>query len=365
MAAGFSLSLYPFVYKAQFNGQGWIDEIQEKPHRSPEEESAMGQSDRASLLASRNSFPDLPLINYTTQYGMGCFEGLKAFPQKDGSLKLFRPDANAERFYNSMEGLRMPAFPKDKFVQACVEIVRANARLGFRPQYKSEWEKNHFVSADSIYIRPFSYSEGGIGVNLSVNPYVVIAATPVGSYFDPDASSKAVTTDRVRATPRGTGWIKCTANYVIPTLAKREAIDAGYMEAIFLDAQHQTYIEEGSSCNFFVLLKNGKLVTPAVEDRVLNGINRRSIMILAAERGITVEERPLNIEEVLADAVECFVTGTAAGVSFIESVTHKGRTAVFNKGKMGPLTEDLLTTLKGIQYGAVPDKHGWMVGVEL
>jgi branched-chain amino acid aminotransferase len=379
MAAGFSLNLYPFVYKARFDGQGWHRELEEKPHRSPEEESGLSPGDRGAMVALRNSFPDLPLINYTTQYGMGCFEGLKAYPQKNGSLKVFRPDANADRFYNSMAGLMMPPFPKDQFVAGVLETVRANASIGFRPSYDPTWEKNDFITADSVYLRPFSYSEGGIGLNLSSFPWVIIAATPVGSYFDPDASSKALVTDMIRANSRGTGWIKCAANYVIPTLAKKRAMAQGYMEAVFLDAATGKYIEEGSSCNFFALLKSGVLVTPAVEDRILNGINRQSIIVLARELGVTVEERGLSLEEVMSEGVECFVTGTAAGVSFLDSLTvgettgnqsgmasngDRPRTKVFNNGKMGELTRTLLVTLKGIQYGSVADTHGWMVDIE-
>ena len=364
MAAGFSLSVYPFVYKAKCSSERWTEVFEEKNHQSPQEEAKLSAQEREALLAERNSFPDLPLINYTSQYGMGCFEGLKAYPQKDGSLKLFRPQANAARFKNSMLGLKMPGFPEDMFVRAVLDTVAKNAAIGFRPYYQAEWEKDNFVTADSVYLRPFTLSEGGIGLNLSSSPWVVVAATPVGSYFDPKANSKAVTTDRVRATARGTGWIKCNANYVIPTLAKKEAIAAGYMEAVFLDAREGKYIEEGSSCNFFAYLKNGTLVTPAVEDRILNGINRQSVITLARDKGVPVEERPLSIEEVLSEGKECFVTGTAAGVSFLESLTHGDRTAIFNGGKIGDLSLDLLVTLKGIQYGAIEDRYGWMVPTE-
>lgn len=363
MAAGFSLQVYPFVYAARYRDGGWDEEMQEKPHRSAQEEAAMAPEELTDLLASRNSFPDFPLINYTGQYGMGCFEGLKAYPQPDGSLKVFRPEANADRFYKSMEGLKMPPFPRGTFVDAVLATVGNNAAAGFRPEYDPAWEKNNFIEATAVYLRPFTWSEGGIGLNLSHSPSVIIAATPVGSYFDPDANSKALVTDRIRATSRGTGWIKCNANYVIPTLAKKEAIARGYMEAVFLDAREQRFIEEGSSCNFFALLKDGTLVTPAVEDRILNGINRQSVLTLAKDMGVKTEERQLDVAEVLDKGVECFVTGTAAGVSYLESLTHGSRTTVFGNGKIGELTLALLTRLKGIQYGKEPDKYGWMVDV--
>ena len=365
MASGFTLSIYPWVYIAQHQEKNsWTESYIEKPHKTPAEEAAMTEDDRQLLLAKRNSFPELPLVNYTTQYGMGCFEGLKAFPQPDGNLSIFRPDENAKRMRKSMEGLLMPAYPEKLFVDAVVTLVKRNFDLGFAPAYEKTWEAEHFLSAMSVYIRPFSYSEPGIGLNLSKKPWVVMATTPVGSYFDPDLPAKAITTDKVRATPGGTGWIKCDANYVIPTLVKKQMEAKGYMEAIFLDSVEQRYVEEGSSCNIFFYLKNGTLVTPALEDRVLPGINRKTVLQLARDMGVKTEERRISIDEAMADAAECFVTGTAAGVSYIESIEHKGKTSVFAGGKMGELTTQLLHTLKGIQYGAVKDTHGWMVPVK-
>ena len=364
MATAFSLAMYPWVYKAKYEHDGsWSEQYDEKPHKTPEEEAALPQDERTAVLAGRNSFPELPLVNYTTQYGMGCFEGLKAFPQKDGSLKIFRPDENGVRMARSMEGLMMPAYPADLFVEACVEVTRRNQKLGFQPAYDPEWEKDDFANGHSVYIRPFSYSEPGIGLNLSSYPWVVIIETEVGSYFDPDADARAITTDRVRATPGGTGWIKCDANYVIPTITKKQVQKKGYMEAIFLDSTEKTYVEEGSSCNIFFLLSGGTLVTPSLEDTVLPGINRKSVVDLARSKGVKVEERRVPISEVMEDAVECFVTGTAAGVSYIQSIEHEGTTRVFREGRVGELTHELRATLKGIQYGTVEDGFGWMVPV--
>jgi branched-chain amino acid aminotransferase len=357
----FSLNSYPIVYRAQF-ASDWTDEWIEKPHRTPAEETRLPDAEREALAASRNFYTDMPLVGYTSQYGLACFEGLKALPQKDGGLALFRPDRNAARFNRSMQGLLMPGFPEKTFTDACVEIVRRNAALGFRPQYKAEWEKDSFATADSVYIRPFSYSEGGIGVAPSKHPWVMVITTPVSAYFS-GGSSKAVTTDRVRATPHGTGWIKAASNYVISTLAKHEANAAGYMECVFLDAKEGKYLEEGSSCNIFVRLKSGELVTPELGDTILPGITRASVIELARDRGVKVSERRISIDEALDQGAECFVTGTAAGVTPIESLTHKGKTSVFNGGKVGELSADLRDALKGIQYGKLPDTKGWMVRV--
>ena len=132
------------------------------------------------------------------------------------------------------------------------------------------------------------------------------------------------------------------------------------MEAVFLDAKEHTYFEEGSSCNIFFVMKEGTLVTPSLEDTILPGITRRSVLVLAAERGLRIEERRVSVKEVFANAKECFVSGTAAGITSIESLTHEGKEAVFCGRAMGETTCVLLKALKGIQYGALPDTHGWM-----
>jgi branched-chain amino acid aminotransferase len=260
-----------------------------------------------------------------------------------------------------MKGLLMPGFPEELFVRACLEVTARNAAIGFTPAYRPEWEEGGFARAEAVYLRPFSYAESGIGVGISERPSVFIVANPVGSYFKPGSSS-AVTTERVRATPKGTGWIKADSNYVISALAKKEAENAGFMEVLFLDAAERRFVEEGSSCNAFFYLKSGELVTPELGDTVLPGITRKSVIELARAHGVKVSERKITIQKVLSDAKEAFFTGTAAGVTFVESVTHLGKKASFGD-KAGELTAKLGRELKGIQYGAVADTRGWMTKV--
>jgi branched-chain amino acid aminotransferase len=359
---GFTLNTYPVTYRAKFSDGNWSSEYIEKPHKTPEEEAAMSESDLAKLQDARNCYADMPLVSYTSQYGLACFEGLKALPQKDGGLAIFRPDKNAARFYRSMEGLCMPPFPEKYFLEACTETVKRNAKLGFFPHYNSDWEKDSFMTADSVYIRPFTMSEGGIGVNLSSKPWVYVVNTPVSAYFS-SSSSDAVVSDKIRATPNGTGWIKACSNYVISALAKSEALKAGFMECVFLDAVHRKYIEEGSSCNIFFYLKSGELVTPELGDTILPGITRASIIEIARDKGIKVSERQISIDEVMEEANECFVSGTAAGATPITSLTYQGKKAAFNGGKVGGLSADIRDTIKGIQYGTLPDTKNWMVKV--
>jgi len=356
----FSLNTYPITYRSKFSSGKWSGEYLEKPHKTPEEEAALSADERAELENSRNYYGDMPLVNYTSQYGLACFEGLKALPQKNGGLAIFRLDQNAARFYRSMEGMYMPPFPKETFIASCVETVKRNAALGFTVRYNSEWEKNSFITADSIYIRPFTISESGIGVNLSHEPYVMVINTPVSAYFS-DTNSDAVVSNRIRATPNGTGWIKACSNYVISALAKSEALKAGYMECVFLDAVDRKYIEEGSSCNIFFYLKSGELVTPQLGDTILPGITRASIIELAHDRGINTSERKISIDEALEETKECFVSGTAAGATPITSLTYQGKKTLFNDGKVGAFTAEIRDTIKGIQYGILPDTKGWLM----
>ena len=362
MSKGFSLNMYPWIYIAKFSDTKWSEKYVEQPHKTPEEEASMSEEAMAELLLKRNSMPGIPVITYTSQYGMGCFEGLKAFPQPDGSLKIFRPDENGKRFKNSMEGLYMPGFPVEKFVESVKTVIRKNAELGFAPKYEKAWEKDNFLSGTAIYLRPFTLTEPGIGVNISSSPWVITVATPVGAYFD-SGSSGATTTDRVRSNKKGTGNLKSNSNYVISALAKHEAIQAGFMEAVFLDAEEKKYLEEGSSSNIFCYLKNGTLVTPNLGDTILPGVTRRSILKLASDMGIKTEERKISIDEAMGDSLEMFVSGTAAGITFIDSMHHNGKKVIFNNGKMGDIATKLLAKLKGIQYGKEEDKYGWMFKV--
>ncbi|MCL2705924.1 MAG: branched-chain-amino-acid transaminase [Spirochaetaceae bacterium] len=362
MAKSFSLNMYPWIYIAKFSDNRWMEKYVEQPHKTPEEEVSMSEEDMMELLLKRNTIPGIPVITYTSQYGMGCFEGLKAFPQPNGSIKIFRPDENGKRFKASMEGVYMPGFPVEKFVESVKSVIRKNAEIGFTTKYDKAWEKDNFLSGTAMYLRPFAITEPGIGVNISSSPWVITVATPVGAYFE-SGSSGAVTTERVRANSKGTGCLKVNSNYVISACAKHEAMQAGFMEAVFLDAEEKKYLEEGSSSNIFCYLKNGTLVTPNLGDTILPGITRKSILKLAQDMGIKTEERKISIDEAMADSLEMFVSGTAAGIAFIDSMQHKGKKVIFNNGKMGNVATKLLAKLKGIQYGKEEDKYGWMFEV--
>lgn len=357
----FNLEMYPITYIARYDSKTgtWNEQWLEADTIPYDTLCKMPEAERQAVFANRNQL-HIPAVSYTSQYGYGCFEGMKAYPRKDGKISIFRPDRNAKRFADSMRGLYCPPFPEDKYVEASLEFIRKNAALGYVPAYNPEWEKNNFASASAVYMRPYMNSEAAIGVGIAREPYVVICATSVSSYFK-GGNTKAVTTKRIRATPHGTGCIKCASNYVISALAKKEAEDAGYMEVVYLDAVEHTFIQEGSSCNIFFLMHDGTLVTPELGDTILPGITRASVIELAQQNGITVEERPVSITEVMSSAAECFVTGTAAGITPIESLTHEGTERVFNNRNPGETGEKLQKILKGTQYGALTDTNNWSV----
>ena len=357
----FNLEMYPISYLAQYDAttKTWNEKWIEADSIPYKELLHMEENQRQQIFQNRNQL-GLPAVSYTSQYGYGVFEGMKAYPRKDGKISIFRPNRNAQRFANSLRGLYCPVFPEELYVKASLEFIRKNAALGYVPEYDAAWEKDNFASASAVYMRPFMNSEAAIGVGISHAPYVIICATTVSSYFK-GGNTKAVTTNRIRATPHGTGYIKCASNYVISALAKKEAEDAGYMEVIYLDAQEHKYIQEGSSCNIFFHMKDGTLVTPELGDTILPGITRSSVIDLARREGVTTEERPISIQEVMSDVIGCFVTGTAAGITPIESITHEGKETIFNNRVPGELGEKLQRILKGTQYGALEDTNNWNV----
>ncbi len=365
----FAPNIYSWVYLAQFQDDGtWQGGFQNKRPYTLEEFAKLSAEEQKAVYTARNQFPELCLLSYTSQYAMGVFEGLKAFPQVDGSWALFRPMNNCERMQRSMAGILQPTMVPEDLLEILLELLRRTIEQGVDIQYRRDWESDNFSNADSIYIRPFSYSEPGLGVNRSEYPWIVVVSTPVSSYLD-SGNTSALVSERIRAMPGGTGWIKCASNYVTSVLARHEARQQGSVEALFLDGLERRYLEEGSGCNIFVLLKNGVLVTPELKDTILPGITRDSVIQLAKAEGTRVEERPLPIDELLNDGSELFATGTAAGLAPIHSITYQGRSYDLPSCKFpasygeASISMRLQKRLKGIQYGLLPDPYDWMVKI--
>ncbi len=286
------------------------------------------------------------------QYAQTCFEGLKAYTTEDGRIVTFRPDMNADRMEQSALRLRMPVFPKERFLDAVDQVVRANA--AFVPPYGS---------GATLYLRPYMFgSDPVIGVKPANEYQFRILVTPVGPYFKGGVKPLTVRiSDLDRAAPRGTGHIKGGLNYAMSLYNIVDAHEQGYDENIYLDPGTRTYIEETGGANIIFVTKDNKVVTPK-SDSILPSITRRSLMVVAKEYlGLEVEERPVALSEV-ADFAECGLCGTAAVISPVGKIVDHGREIAFPAGmeKMGPITQKLYNTLTGIQMGRLEAPEGWI-----
>lgn len=239
------------------------------------------------------------------QYAQTVFEGMKAYTTEDGHIVVFRPDLNAERMENSAKRLEMPVFPKDRFVDAIVKLVEANA--DYVPPYGS---------GATLYIRPYMFGTNAvIGVKPADEYQFRAFCTPVGPYFK--GGVKPITirvSDFDRAAPRGTGHIKAGLNYAMSLHAIMDAHRQGFDENMYLDPATRTKVEETGGANFLFVTKDNKVVTPK-SDSILPSITRRSLVYVAKEYlGLEVEEREVYFDEV-KDFAECGLCGTAAVIS--------------------------------------------------
>ena len=281
-----------------------------------------------------------------------CFEGLKAYTTEDGHIVCFRPDLNAERMANSCRRLKMPEFPKDRFVQAVIETVRAN----------SQWVPP-YGSGATLYIRPYMFgSDAIIGVKPANEYQFRVFVTPVGPYFKGGVKALRVRiSDLDRAAPRGTGNVKAGLNYAMSLYNIMEAHELGYDENIYVDPATRSYIEETGGANIIFVTKDGKLVTPK-SDSILPSITRRSLLYVAKEYlGMEVEERPVALSE-LADFAECGLCGTAAVISPVGTIDDHGK-EIHYPG-MGETIQKLYDTLTGIQMGRLEAPEGWIQVIE-
>ncbi len=286
------------------------------------------------------------------QYAQTCFEGLKAYTTEDGRIVAFRPDLNAERMVQSAEKLKMPVFPAERFVDAVVETVRANA--AYVPPYGS---------GATLYLRPFMMgTDPIIGVKPANEYQFRIFATPVGPYFKGGVKPLTVRiSDLDRAAPHGTGNIKAGLNYAMSLYNIVDAHEQGFDENIYLDPQTRTKLEETGGANIILITKDNKLVTPK-SNSILPSITRRSLVQVAKEYlGMEVEEREVYLTE-LSDFAEAGLCGTAAVISPIGKIVDHGKEICLpsGMGDMGPMTKKLYDTLTGIQMGRIPAPEGWI-----
>jgi branched-chain amino acid aminotransferase len=287
-------------------------------------------------------------------YGQEAFEGMKAYRRINGDVQIFRPYENAKRFRTTCEKIMMPPVDPDVFVEAVKRTVRANIDLV--PPHDSK---------ATLYIRPYMI---GIGHNIGLKPadtYLFgIVVLPVGTYFGPAAKPvDVIVSDVDRAAPNGTGHVKVGGNYAASLRVQVEAKRQGYADALFLDPKTHTMVEEVGAANFFAITKDGAYLTPE-SPSILKSITNMSLMTLAEDKlGIPVRRDPIMIDS-LGHIEEAGACGTAAIITPIGSITHKGSKHVFPAHQtIGKTTKALYDLLTGIQFGDVEDPYGWTVRV--
>ena len=290
------------------------------------------------------------------QYAQTVFEGLKAYTTSDGRTVVFRPDLNGERLEQSAARLEMPIFPKERFVEAIKQVVKANE--AYVPPYGS---------GATLYLRPYMFgSNPVIGVKPASEYQFRIFATPVGPYFKGGAKPITIRVcDFDRAAPNGTGHIKAGLNYAMSLHAIVDAHNQGYDENMYLDAKTRTKGEETGGANFIFVTRDGKVVTPK-SGSILPSITRRSLLQVAREYlGLEAEEREVYFDEV-KDFAEAGLCGTAAVISPIGKIVDHGKEICLPSGmeQMGPVTKKLYDTLTGIQMGTIKAPEGWIVEIK-
>ncbi|VWX54773.1 branched-chain amino acid aminotransferase [Novosphingobium sp. 9U] len=292
-------------------------------------------------------------------YAQEIFEGLKAYRHPDGSVALFRPYENARRFNRSAERLAMPALPEDVFVESVRRLVDADR----------DWLPT--VEGGSLYLRPFMFaSEVFLGVRPAKEYKYVVIASPAGNYFKSGAPAVSiwVSEDYTRAAPGGTGAAKCGGNYAASLVPQAEAIAKGHDQVVFLDAVENKWVEELGGMNLYFVFDDGTLLTPALSGTILPGITRDSLLALARDEGLSVQEGRYSIDQWREDAqsgrlVECFACGTAAVVTPVGKVASRSGEFTIGSGGPGQLTQKLKNRLVAIQRGEAPDPHGWVIKV--
>ncbi len=293
-------------------------------------------------------------------YAQEIFEGLKAYRLADGSMALFRPEANARRFSDSARRLAMAELPEELFIESLRQIVAIDR----------DWFPD--IEGGSLYLRPFMFaSEAFLGVKPSSEYIYIVLASSVGGYFKSGAPAISlwVSQDHTRAAPGGTGAAKCGGNYAASLVAQADAIAKGFDQVVFLDAVERRWVEELGGMNLFFVFSDGSIQTPPLGGTILPGITRDALLTLAREDGIVVREQPYSIDQWKADAesgrlTETFACGTAAVVTPVGSVTGPKGSFTIGAGGPGQFTTRIKDRLVAIQRGLAPDPHHWVMKLD-
>ncbi len=284
-------------------------------------------------------------------YGQSFFEGIKAYKHADGQVSVFRPDKNAARFNKSAERLCMPTLPEEIFLQSIAAVIDVDR----------DWvpaQANH-----SLYIRPFMFAtDRFLGVAPSTTYSYMVLLCPVGPYFSKTLRVK-IETHFTRAAEGGMGYAKSSGNYGGSMYPAKKATEEGFDQLIWTDAKDHKYIEEMGAANVMFVL-DGTLITPSTRDTILDGVTRDTVLTLAREWGMPVEERRVSIAEIIEGAkngklTDAFGAGTAATLAPVGSISHEGEEYFLSDPQTREFSQKMLKALNAIRYGDAPDVHGW------
>ncbi len=289
-------------------------------------------------------------------YSQEIFEGLKAYRHADGSIWTFRADRNAARLQRSARRLALPELPTEYFLDSLRQLVAVDGA----------WVPT--APETSLYLRPFMFAkEAFLGVRPAKKVAYYLIASPAGAYFPGGVQpvNIALSTRYARAGKGGTGAAKTGGNYASSLLPQAEAYEKGCQQVLFLD---DGYIEELGGMNLVLVTDDGRLITPE-SDSILEGITLASILQVARDRGLVVEQRRVSIDEWREGAesghiVGAFACGTAAVVVPIGKLVADDYEIVHEGDAATELAMSLRDELTGIQYGRVEDRHGWMLRLD-
>jgi len=293
--------------------------------------------------------------NSALHYGQAIFEGLKAYKNEQGAIVIFRPYDNLARMNTSAERMCMPAVPEELFIQGLKQLVRLDA----------DWVPS--APNTALYIRPFMFAtDGMLGVRPSETYRFAIITCPVGAFFGKPLRVR-FEEKYVRSAEGGAGFAKNAGNYGAALYPTKLAQDAGYHQLLWTDASQHRFIEESGTMNVAFII-NGTLVTPALSTSILDGITRRSVLQIARDWGMPVEERKVAAIEVMealqnGTLTEAFGIGTAVTIAPITVVGYQGHDYSLPELTSDSFARRVLQALEDIRTGVAPDTHNWIVAV--
>lgn len=298
-------------------------------------------------------FSDIPMspAMLSLHYGQSVFEGMKAFKNKDGDICIFRPQKHSDRLNKSLARMCMPEIPEELFIQSLHAIVETD----------QAWIPT--TEGSSLYLRPFVFAfEPRLGVKIADHFKFIILTSPAGAYFSKPTRLKVEKTF-VRAAEGGTGFAKCAGNYGGAFYPTQLARQQGFDQVLWTDAKEHKYIDEAGVMNIMFVI-DGKLVTPKLTSALLDGVTRDTILTLAPELGMTVEQRRVSVDEIVeafkkGAITEAFGSGTAAVVSPIATINVDGTD--YNLPAAGPesFQQRVRQKLNNIRLGMEADVRGW------